>query len=191
MPAKDRSRRPGPPRKPRTATERRLALHESQTRAARRRVSGKDRRFVQLYVDRGFREPNEAALAAGFREPYIGEKLVLRLSELIESERVRRSMGEQMEVDEALSRVAELARTVDDPKTKHAALRTVLEVHGVLTGRAIVDRREQMRSIHQLVAAIREKIAKGGGKGKVKVRATERVLEAEIGGEEGNQTEGE
>ena len=98
-------------------------------------------------------------------------------------------MGQQMEIDEALTLVAELARGADDPKTKHSALRTVLEVHGVLTGKAVVDRREQMRSIHQLVAAIREKIEKGGGGkggGKVRVRAVERTrtLEAEIGGEE-------
>ncbi|HSN69696.1 MAG TPA: hypothetical protein VLV48_10650, partial [Thermoanaerobaculia bacterium] len=97
--------------------------------------------------------------------------------------------GQQMEIDEALSLVAEIARATDDRKVQHAALRTVLEVQGVLSGRAIVDRREQMRSIHQLVAAIREKIAKGGGKGKVKVRATERVLEAEIGDE--GEVEGE
>jgi len=101
-------------------------------------------------------------------------------------------MGEQMEIDEALSLVAEIARGDDESKTRHAALRTVLEVHGVLTGQPRVDRRESMRAIHSLVAAIKEKVAGGA---RVRVRAgkrettsggtSETVIEAELGdGEE-------
>jgi hypothetical protein len=124
----------------------------------------------------------------GFTRPLIAEKLVTRLSDLIQAERLRRSMGEQMEIDEALSLVAEIARGDAESKTRHAALRTVLEVHGVLTGAPRVDRRESMRAIHSLVAAIKEKVAGGA---RVRVRASEgvttseTVIEAEVVESEG------
>jgi hypothetical protein len=145
----------------------------------RRHISKKQRRFIERHAELGFLYPYRAGEEVGIPRATEVDKLLVRLHDIIEAERLRRAMGRQMEVDEALVLVAGIARTRDDPKIQHAALRTVLEVHGVLTGQPRVDRREAMRTIYQLVAAIKEKVQGGA---KVRMKLQERVLE--VGGEE-------
>jgi hypothetical protein len=137
-----------------------------------RKVSAKDRLFVQLLADAGFRDPNSAALAAGFREPYIGEKLISRLHDLIEPERLRRQGHTQMELPEALETLGKIARDESDRRTQHAALRTILEVQGVLSARQAAprDRASIVRDIEDIVARINQGQAVGPTNRRVRVR---------------------
>lgn len=82
-------------------------------------------------------------------------------------------MGRQMELDEALIGVADLARTSEDVKTKLAALRTVLEVHGALSAKQLPpgDRKNVVRDLEEMVGRIKN-LASAGGKGGLKVAAT-------------------
>jgi len=86
-------------------------------------------------------------------------------------------MGRQMEVDEALTEVASLARTCLDDKTKLSALRTVLECHGVLSGAPKMDRKDLMRQVRELASAIRA--GSGSGSARLTVRERERTSERE------------
>jgi hypothetical protein len=178
MKPKPTHHKPGRKRKPRSDIEAEQQALDASVRTRRRHISAKQRAFIARFVDGGRKDPYTAAKEVGIVRASDADKLVLRLSDLIEAEWLRRRMGQQMEVDEALQLCAEIARTDPDTKLRHSALRTVLEVHGVLTGQPRVDRKEAMRTIQQLVAAIKDKT------GKVKVRAVERVLEAEMGSEE-------
>lgn len=172
------ARTPGRVKKPITRTEKALEASESHLRPERRRVSGKDRRFVDLYAAGGFKDPELAAKEAGFKEPFIGAKLAVRLSHLIDGERARLAMSDQMEVDEALRLLASVARETIDRKVQHAALRTVLQVHGVLSDKALPeDRLSAVRQVEDLIGAIKRKMQQGG-RGKVKMA----LVEADFGG---------
>jgi len=160
--------KPGPKPKPKSDAEAELQALDTANSPQRRHISSKQRLFVSIYADQNFRDPYLAAQTAGFERPSVADKLVVKLADLIEAERLRRAMGRQMEIDEALEGVALIARAEPDSKVRHAALRTVLEVHGVLTGQPRVDRRETMRTIHSLVAAIKSKLADGA---RIKLRA--------------------
>lgn len=127
---------------------------------------------MQILADQDFRDPNTAANLAGFREPYIGERLVSRLHHLIEAERVRIAMVDQMELDEALRLTAQMARACVDDKVKLQALRTVLQVHGVLSDKPMppTDRRSVARQVAELVESLKASVASKPG-GRVRVRA--------------------
>jgi hypothetical protein len=124
--------------------------------ASGRKITDSHRRFVMLYADSGFRDPDQAALAAGFKTRGIGWKLIDRLHDLIDSERARRQMGTSMELGEALDELAKVARQDEDLKTKHAALRTVLEVHGALRDKTpIDDKKKLVREIEEIGALLK------------------------------------
>lgn len=153
MPKPESKRRPGRPRKPTTKTEAALHELESQIRPARRRISGKDREFIRQYIELGMSDPNAVAKSLGFKEPGIGWKLVERLRPLIDAERVRSSLGEQMELDEALKLVASGARDTGDRKTQAVFLQMILRVHGALSDKPLPpsDRRNLSRQVHEII----------------------------------------
>lgn len=150
--------RPRPRRRPVTDSEKRYAAEVSQQVKRWHRIDGRDRRFIQLFADSGYKDPQAAAIAAGFKDPYIGDRLATRLAEPIERERRRRSMAEQMEVDEALRILASLARTTEDQKLQHSALRTVLQVHGVLSDKPMPA--EDRKSLGREIESIVDRLAK-------------------------------
>lgn len=161
-----------------------------RARTKRRYISAKARAFVTRFVEGGLRNPWQAAVDVGLKKPSNADRLVVKLDDLIQAERLRRSMGQQMEVDEAIQLVSGLARGDHNPdvKLQHAALRTVLEVHGVLTGAPRVDRREAMRTIHQIVAVIREKVDKGSGTGSRTTKITSTKLQEQVSEERAETT---
>lgn len=87
-------------------------------------------------------------------------------------------MAEQMELDEALRLLAGVARQEADVKTQHAALRTVLQVHGVLSDKPLppTDRRSLARQIDEIVGRIKDRLGASPGS-KVRIRA---MLAAEV-----------
>jgi len=172
MPAKDLERKPGRPRKGKTATEQAAAALASTISPARRRVSGQDRQFIRHYAETGFKDADLAAKLAGFKEKYIGGKIAGRLGDLIEAERLRLAMQEQMELDEALRLTAQLARTAWRDVDKLQALRTILQVHGVLSDKPLpaIDRRTIARQIAETIDRIQRTASTSPG-ARVKVRA--------------------
>ncbi len=171
MPRPKSVRKPGPKTKPKSAAEADISELESKTSKARTRISGKDRLFIRHYTESGFKDPDLAASLAGFREKYIGHKLVGRLADLIEAERLRAAMQTQMEVDEALRLLAELARTAFKDETRHAALRTVLQVHGVLSDKPMPPSSRQAiaRQVAELVDEMKKAVGtKPGARAKIK-----------------------
>ena len=80
-------------------------------------------------------------------------------------------MSQQMEIDEALRLVAEIARDRTDLKTQHAALRTVFQIQGLLTDKPMPasDRRTLASELDVLVAKLREGMVRPGAK--IKIRA--------------------
>lgn len=172
MPVKALARKPGPPAKPKTRLEAQLASAESQIRPARRRVSGKGRKFVDLFAKSGFKDTQGSATGAGYKEPGIGDRLVGKYAELIEAERLRTAVQEQMELDEALRLTAQLGRTADRDVDRLQALRTILQVHGVLSDKPLpaVDRRSIARQIAETIERIQRTASTSPG-ARVKVRA--------------------
>lgn len=161
------------PRARRTAEA--LSRLSTTVSQARRRISAQDRRFVDLYVEGGCLDAVKAATDAGFKRPNLGHKLVKRLRELIDNERVRRGLIDQMELDEALRLVARLGRDESDGKIQLAALQTILRVHGALSDRPIgdTDRKGLMRQVEELVGKVHERVPGAS----IKVKA---ALQAEI-----------
>lgn len=174
-------RRPGRPRAPRTKTEAALHALDSQISPRRRKISGKHRAFVQILADQDFRDPNRAATAAGFKEPYIGEKLAEQLRDLVDAERKRRAMVEQMEVEEALRIVAEIARTAEKVETRLSAAKVVLIVNGAMADKplAAANRNELVREAATLIEGIKDAIRTRPGQ-RVKLEA---MLDARVSAE--------
>lgn len=172
MPATATARKPGTPRKPRTTTEKKLASVLSTSSKQRRVVSSRDRRWVRLFADGGFRDADAAAVAAGFKDPYIGAKLLSRLGHLVEAEKVRLAMGEQMELEEALRLCAEGARDADDRKTQAIFLTLILRVHGALSDKPLsaIDRKRMNAELADLLSSVQSKIQMKPGS-RVKLRA--------------------
>jgi len=186
-------RKSGPkPKTPKSAPEAALLAIESQTAEKRRHVSGKVRRFIMLFAESGFVDPEAAALAAGYKHTMVGYKLIDRFSDLIENERLRRSMGRAMGLEEGLELLASMARSADDERVRLQAVTTVVRVHGALSDRPLApeSRRQASRELDEMLSRIRQKLGEKGVS--VKVRAIERVLEADIRGEnEGKESESE
>lgn len=161
MPINAVRRKPGRPGKPKTASEAQLEAHESQIRSKRRRISGKDRRFVAEFALGGFSDAEAAAKAAGFVEPGIGWKLTERLRDLIDAERVRASIGTQMELDEALRLCAERARTAADEKVGLGYMTLILKYHGAISDNKLPtdDRRKLVRQVHEIVDQLKTKLS--------------------------------
>lgn len=157
-------RKPGPPRKPKTAAEAKLQEHESQTRSQRRRVSGKDRAFIARFRELGFSNPDQAATDAGFKEPFAGGKLVLRLGELIAAERVAAQLGSEMEASEALLILAGCARDFGHPHHKDY-LRMQLQVQGLLSDKPVgaKDKKQLARQVLDAVDRIQSELRKRPG----------------------------
>jgi hypothetical protein len=132
-------------------------LSPAARRTGYRRLSSKDRAFVSLYVQGGCLDPIKAASDAGFSRAGMGLKLRDRLRDLIDNERIRLAAAEQMELDEALRRVGILARDADDDKVKLASLRTILQVHGVLSDKPMPssDRSGLRRQLEELVQTVK------------------------------------
>lgn len=139
----------------------------------RRRLTKQAVLFIRQFSAQGFKDPDLAAKTVGFKRPGIGYRLADRLSDLIESERLRVSMAEQMELDEALRLLAMVARATDDLKTQHAALRTVLQVHGVLSDKPMPpsDRRGLANQVEALIGKIRERMGSVPAGGRMRIRA--------------------
>lgn len=159
------TKKPGPKRSlAASAVERMLNEVESQAAPARRRVSGKDRKFIALFRESGFRDAEAAAKSAGFVEPGIGWKLADRLKHLIDVERTRVSLGSQMELDEALRITADCARDpLLAPKDKLGFVTLVLRVHGALSDKPLDGkaRRTMAREAAEVVERLQNKIAAG------------------------------
>lgn len=134
-------------------------------------IHEKHRIFARLAVQRGTSDPVSLARDAGFSQPHRGPQILLRLRDLIEQERLAQKLGVSMELDEALRIVGDLARSAEDPKLKHAATRTVLEIHGALNSKnATLDRNTTARGLEKLVAQLRDRM-NGGGRSAPRVRA--------------------
>jgi len=151
--------RPSPPRVPADPDP---ETSDSEISSRKQRISAKDREFVKLLADSGFSDPDSCAKAVGWTKPGAGWRAHSRLSEIIESERLRRTLGNEMGLDEALRRIASLARQDEDLKVALASTRTVLEVHGAL-GKDIDprDRKKLMREAEALLAEIRSNLPPG------------------------------
>ena len=186
-------RKPGPkPKSPKSAAAAALAEVESASSAARRYISGKVRKFVMFFAESGFIDPEQAALAAGYRQGSTGYKLMERYRDLVDNERLRRSMGRAMGLEEGLELLAAMARSADDERVRLQAVTTVVRVHGALSDRPLApeSRRQASRELDEMLSRIRQKLGEKGVS--VKVRAIERVLEADIRGEnEGKESESE
>ena len=78
--------------------------------------------------------------------------------------------------------MADLGREADDERVKKSALDTILKVHGALSDKPLNQdgRRLASKELDSLLGQIREKL--GDPRSKVRVRALERVVEAEIDG---------
>lgn len=139
----------------------------------KRRLSQAHLAFVAQLATQNFQDPETAAKLVGFSRPGMGHRLAHRLSDLIESERLRVSMAQQMELDEALKLLAMVARSREDLKTQHAALRTVLQVHGVLSDKPMPpsDRRGLANQVEALIGKIREKMGNVPAGGRMRIRA--------------------
>lgn len=112
--------------------------------------------FARLAVTRGTADPVALAKEAGFSRPWRGPQILLDLQDLIAQTRLHLLMGEQMELHEALKELAGVARQSDDLKTKHSALRTILEVHGALSNRSgSGDRSSIAKQIEEIVGEIK------------------------------------
>lgn len=161
------------------------AFDPSAHSAARRKIMGIHLRFINQFAAQGFVDPERAARSAGFTRSGMGYKLASRFADLIEKERVRIGLRQQMSLDEAMKLVGEGARSLDDdPKTRLAYLRTVIEVHGGLDRRApslppgSLDAAK--RQTDSVLLRIGEKIAKGQfGKG-AQVRIRELLRERSV-----------
>lgn len=164
-----------------TAVERALLDIESESSQARQRISGKDRRFIQLFAESGFKDAAGAALGAGFMSPGIGWKLVDRLKQLIDTERVRASLGSQMELSEALMLVADRARDVTlQAKDQLGFLTLILRVHGALSDKPLDGkaRRTMAREAAEVVERLQSKLAnKPGARARVQAAIGQRGAE--------------
>lgn len=74
-------------------------------------------------------------------------------------------MSRQMELDEALIGVADLARTSPDLKVKLQSYRTVLEVHGALSAKPLPpgDRKTLLRELEEMVGGLKKRLSGAGG----------------------------
>lgn len=154
--------------------EKTLQAIKSMTRAARKNVSGKDRKFVELFAARGFQGANEAALEVGVKTKYAGEKMVVRLRELIDAERLRQKMLEQMSLEEAIGKMGVMARTAADERVMLAALRTVLQVEGALSLDKPLPSESQKglsKQVAEIVESIRSRLEGSKGASGVRLRA--------------------
>lgn len=125
----------------------------------RRKISKKVRRFIHYFAESGFHDVEGAGLAAGLRTATSSWAIYERFRDLIDQERLRRTLGTEMTVDEAMRELAWIARQRDDVKTKHAAIRTVLEAAGAL-GKDVDprDRKALMKQAEALIAEIRQRM---------------------------------
>jgi hypothetical protein len=154
-----------------------LQESEAKVRKHRTHVSAKDRRFVFEFIKSEFSDPEGAASRAGFKSPGACWRLLDRLRDLIDAERVRLTMGTQMELDEALRLCAEGARTTTDPKVQVMFLTLVLRTHGALSDKPmpVENRRQLLREVQELAGQLQQKLGPGG---KARVRA---MLESAAG----------
>lgn len=194
MPKVGSKRKSGPKKKPGTKAEAALVELESRTGPARRRISGKDRRFIQLFADNGFSDAHSAAKEAGFIGQWVADKLLARLHHLIDAERLRRAIGQQMELDEALRLLADLARTSLDQRVQLASVRTVLEFHQAIGAKTMPadSRRTLARQVAELVDKLQLQMrGKTGARARVRAILTadakgrgQAAVEAEVEAEE-------
>jgi hypothetical protein len=158
-------RKRGPkPRAPKSDAAASLAALESETGKRRRQVSGRDRRFIDAYAELGFQSPTIAAATAGFKHPGVGYKLLDRLHDLVEDERLRRQMTKQMELGEALELAAGGARDTSDRKSQLGFVRTILQVHGALNPDQSLPKQSRGQLVKQLedmVGRIKAKVGAG------------------------------
>ena len=158
----------------------------SPSRQLRTRISDQDHRFVELFLLGGCKDAQAAMREAGFRGWDRKNRVIslqARLQHLIDSEIIRLKRTESMDVDEAQNLVAELGRGADDERVRLGALRTVLEIQGVLSSRtAVGDGKEARKGLEALVNAVKLKLSKGQ---KVRIRqATQTATQVEIGAED-------
>lgn len=139
------------------------AHHAIAAKAAllKRRVSTQARRFLVEYAVLGFQHAEIAGKRAGFKYPSTAHRLVAKFADLIEAEKLKLRMADLMTVDEALKRVAGLARAAEDPKLQHAALRTILEVEGALTkDRPMTpnERADLQRQAEEIIGGLKKRL---------------------------------
>lgn len=154
----------------------------SGSRQPFRRISDQDHRFVDAFILTGCKDAAAAMQTAGFKgfdRPNRVISLQRRLQHLIDSEIIRLKRMESMDVEEAQNLIAELGRQADDERVRLGALRTVLEVQGVLSARQPVgEGKELRRGLEALIGAVKLKLSKGQ---KVRIRQATQV---EIGAED-------
>lgn len=80
-----------------------------------------------------------------------------------------------MELDEALEVTAGLARSEEDGRVRLGAVRTILEIHGVLGSKAGGDGKEVRKTLDALVSAIKQKLSEAGKGARVRVRQAVQV----------------
>lgn len=167
-----RKRGPKPKTGKRSVTQKLMDGLESESSEPRKHISGKARKFIALAAQDPVTDPNTHALTAGYSEPYIGEKLYLKYTQLIALERARSRVGEQMELDEALSLCAERARALGtDEKVALGYTTLILRVHGALSDKPLTPkaRRQLSKDAAEIVQRIQAKLEAGGKRGRVTV----------------------
>lgn len=159
----------------------------SPNRPRIRRLSSLHRAFISQFAARGFQDPERAAIAAGLKRPGIGYKLSHRFSDLIEEERLKLMMADQMEIEEALKLLAVRARDASDPKVQLASIQTVLKVQGVLTDKPMpaADRKAVANELEELLSKLRSGLSGVKPGARIRIRAAfeaETMAEAEADG---------
>lgn len=142
----------------------------------RTRISDQDHRFVDLFLQGGCKDAASAMRDAGFKSSDRPNRVIAlqtRLQHLIDSEIIRLKRMESMDVDEAQNLIAELGRQAEDERVRLGALRTVLEIQGLLSMRQPVGEQKELRKgLEALVNAVKLKLSKGQ---KVRVRQAMQV----------------
>lgn len=163
---------------------------ERQVSQERVRVSAKVRTWIHGFVADGLKDPVQTATRLGLSRPDRTRDWPSKYFNLIETENLRARMGRQMELDEALIEVADLARTCPDLKVRGSMLRTVLEVHGALSAKPLPpgDRKDVVRQLEEIIGRIKKKAA-GGNPGAKEPRVA-LTVGLEIGETEPETTSG-
>lgn len=175
-------RKRGPkPKSARTPTQQLMDGIDAETSRARNYISSKARRFIALSAENPVTPPNDLAVRAGFRDPYIGEKLRDRYAHLIAAEYARSRVGSQMELDEALRLTAERARDASlQAKDQLGFLTLILRVHGALSDKPLDGkaRRTMAREAAEVVERLQSKLAnKPGARARVQAAIGQRGAE--------------
>jgi len=166
-------------------TEAALARVSTALAVQKRRLSTRHRRFVTLVAGSGIEHADRIASSLGFTRPGVGYRLTIMLGDLIDAEKIRLKLAEEMSLHEALLIISEIARDAASPdtKTRLAAATTIARGHGFGSDRPLTpqDRQEYNRELDGLLGFVKAQMSER--KTKIRLRTIEKSLEIAPEGE--------